>query len=196
MALNEPARRVTKTTEGLTAEDLAYVSDAVHRFELVNGRLLVREPAGFRHGRVATTLAIVLGTHVREHRLGVVLTADTGFVLRRGPDTVRAPDVCFVSRDRIPDPEPVSFAELAPDLAVEVVSPSNTHAEIAGRVRDLLAAGTRLVWVFDPELRTATIHRPGREPEHLTPHGEINGEGVVPGFRCSLEVLFEEPGKG
>lgn len=191
--MNQEDHGVTRTA-GLTAEDLLCVSDPAHRFELVDGRLLVREPAGFRHGRVVATLATILGTHVREHRLGVVLTGDAGFILRRGPDTVRAPDVSFVSRARIPDPEPVSFAELAPDLAVEIVSPSNSPDQIAGRVRDLLAAGTRLIWILDPETQGATIHRPHREPEHLASGGEIDGEDVLPGFRCSLEEIFRDPG--
>ncbi|MFQ5845492.1 MAG: Uma2 family endonuclease, partial [Planctomycetota bacterium] len=111
----------------------------------------------------------------------------------RRPDTVRAPDISFVRRERIPDPEPVSFAEFPPDLAAEIVSLSNSAREIGARVRDLLEAGTRLAWVLDPETQTATIHRPGREAEHLPAEEYLDGEDVLPGFRCPLAEVFRGP---
>jgi Uma2 family endonuclease len=177
-------------TEGLTAEELLHISDPAHRFELVRGRLVVREPAGFTHGRVGMAVAVELGQYVKRHRLGVVLAADTGYVLQRGPDTVRAPDVSFVSRGRIPDPEPSSYAELAPDLAVEVLSPSNTQSEIAERIEDLFAAGTRLVWVLDPKTGVTRVHRADGTTDTLAADGVLDGEDVVPGFRCSLREIF------
>lgn len=179
-------------SERLTAEDLEKIDDDAHRYELVEGRLLVREPAGYAHGRVSTGLIARLYQHVSAHNLGVVLATDTGFILRRGPDTVRAPDVSFVSRERIPRPEPRSFAELAPDLAVEILSPSNRPAQIEARVRDLFRAGTRLVWILKPDTETASVRRPGRGPIELSPDDGLDGEDVIPGFRCPLREIFRD----
>ena len=107
----------------MTAEEFVRLQPPDKRSELVNGQLIVREPAGFRHGRIAARLAHRLSERVEANDLGVVCAAETGFVLQREPDTVRGPDVAFISRERLPDPEPVAFAELAPDLAVEVPIP-------------------------------------------------------------------------
>src|SRR5207247_2000848 len=112
------------------------------RTELVRGVLIAREPAGHRHGRVAFELGRRLGNHVAEHQLGAAYAAETGFTLARRPDTVRAPDVAFVRRERLPDPEPVGFPELAPDLAVEVLSPGNRPGEVLTKVADWLSART------------------------------------------------------
>lgn len=177
----------------LTAEDLEKVTDRSHRYELVEGRLVIREPAGYIHARVGATLIARLVSYVSERHLGVVLATDAGFILRREPDTVRAPDASFVSQARIPDPEPRSFAELAPDLAVEILSPSNRPAQIDARVRDLLRAGTRLVWILDPNAETASVRRPGREPLALSPDDDLDGEDVIPGFRCRLSSIFRDP---
>src|SRR5437899_1541862 len=109
----------------LTAEQLLYVSIPDKRVELVRGVLRVREPAGFRQGRVVAALTRRLTDHVEANYIGQVYAGDTGFTLARGPDTVRAPDIAFLRRERIPDPEPPGYPDLAPDLAVEVLSPSN-----------------------------------------------------------------------
>lgn len=178
------------TADRLTAEDLERIQDDAHRYELVEGRLLVREPAGYTHGSVAAKVIARLVQHVDEQSLGVVLATDTGYILRRGPDTVRAPDVSFVSRERIPDPAPRSYAELAPDLAVEILSPSNRPAEIEARVRDLFRAGTRLVWILNPDAQAASVRRPGRPSRELGPDDSLDGEDVIPGFRCPLADIF------
>lgn len=110
----------------MTAEQLSRQQPPHKRSELVNGRMVVREPAGHRHGRIANRLAYLLTRYVDDRDLGVVFAAETGFVLARDPDTVRAPDVAFVAADRTPEPESSGFAELAPDLVVEVLSPDDS----------------------------------------------------------------------
>lgn len=150
----------------LTADELLYVRIPNKRFELVKGVLVVREPPGGRHGRIAMNVALQLANHVRTHDLGVVYAAETGFTLAHNPDTVRAPDVAFVRRERLPTPEPVGYPDLAPDLVVEVLSPRDRPGEVMARIADWLSAGARLIWVVDPDRR------------------------VVPGFSCRLgEVL-------
>ncbi len=108
-------------------------------------------------------LAVELGTHVRTHQLGVVYAAETGFTLSRRPDTVRAPDVAFIRRDRLPSPEPIGYPELAPDLVVEVLSPGDQMAKMMRRISQFLKRGVPLVWLVDPEAQAVTVYRPGKE---------------------------------
>jgi len=181
---------VVTPTALLTAEELFRVSIPDKRVELVRGVLVVREPAGFRHGRVAMELARLLANHVEAHRLGTVCAADTGFTLSRGPDTVRAPDVAFIARQRLIDPEPVAYPDLAPDLAVEILSPGNPPGEMLAKVADWLSAGAPLVWVVDPERRQARVYRQDGTERLVSPDESLDGEDVVPGFTCRLgEVI-------
>lgn len=160
------------------------------REELVRGRL-VREPwPAPLHGRLQVRLAHLLNAHVEAGDLGVVLS-DVGFVLARDPDTVRAPDLAFVARARVPrDPYAGGFWEMAPDLAVEIVSPSNRAGEVQGRILDYLDAGAREVWVVDPGSRTVAIHRAGGQARLLRDADEISGSGELAGFGIPLPRLF------
>ena len=130
---------------------------------------------------------------VRRHGLGKVYNADTGFVLFEEPPTVRAPDVAFVSRSRLPSPEEsVSFGRLAPDLAVEVLSPSNTATAILDKVEDYLEAGTRLVWVVEPHRRSVTVYRSRNEIRLLGQGDELDGYDVLPGFSLQISEVFAD----
>ena len=173
-----------------TAEELERLNLPNKRTELVRGQLIVREPAGFRHGDVAMAIALQLGNHVRKNSLGRVLAAETGFKLFSNPDTVRAPDVGFVRGDRIPEPLPRGFATFAPDLAAEVLSPDDRPVEVLAKVYDWLNAGTRLVWIIDPDRRTGRVHRADGSITILNEDDSFDGEDVIPGFSCRLvEIL-------
>jgi len=176
----------------LTVEDLYAMADDDLKYELQAG-LLVSEPLpGSRHGRVAANVAGLLREHARRRALGVVYGNDTGFVLARCPDTVRGPDVAFVSRQRFAATgDPVGAFPGAPDLAVEVLSPSNTPASVHAKVADYLAAGTRLVWIVDPERERVTVYRSLLSPRVLSHDQELDGEDVVPDFRVAVADLFE-----
>lgn len=174
----------------LTAEDLERVNLPNKRTELVRGTLIVREPAGFGHGKVAMRIGSALHAYVDRQGLGEVFAAETGFTLFRGPDTVRAPDVAFVSNERLPERSPRGFAELAPDLVVEVLSPGDGAGEVAEKIDDWLRAGCRLVWVVDPERRRARVHRANGSVHPLSQDDDLDGEDVVPGFRCALGELL------
>jgi Uma2 family endonuclease len=176
----------------LTAEDLPYVMPDEMICELVRGELICESLPSQLHGLVAATVLGHLFGFVRKHRLGRVYAAETGFVLARGPDTVRGPDVAFVATDRTTGPHPGPFFEGAPDLAVEVLSPGNTRREIAGKVRDYFAGGAQAVWVIDPNAETATVHLAGRAPETLARGDALDGGSVLPGFRLPLSELFDE----
>ena len=175
----------------MTAEDLLAMPSDGNSYELVRGELRMMTPAGFEHGRIAMRLGWRIGRHVEENDLGEVLAAETGFTLERSPDTVRAPDVAFVHRDRVPSPaERQKFAELAPDLAVEVISPSNKPSEIEEKISDYLNAGVRLVWVVYPETQSVVEHRPSTPSNTFGPDDMLQGYDVLPGFTCSMAELF------
>jgi len=148
-------------------------------------------PAARDHGRMAGRIATAVGSHAEETRQGEMVTADAGFVLRRGPDCVRAPDVAFVSAGHLPAEEgPGTFFEVAPDLAVEVVSPSETTQDTEAKVRDYLAAGTRLVWLIYPGLRAARVWRQDGTTEAIDESGVLHGEDVLLGFELPLSRVL------
>ena len=178
--------------ELVTAEQVLDWPDPEARFELVAGVVQPMTPAGGAHGVVVMALARVLGAHAHAHRLGALFSPDTGFVLRRGPDTVRCPDVAFVAADRLP-PGGIrgGFPELVPDLAVEVRSPTDRTRASRAKVAEYLDVGVRQVWVVDPSTRTVTVHAPDGATRRLGEGDALDGGDVVPGFRCGVDELFE-----
>ena len=173
------------------AELLALPDDGCHRYALVRGRLITMSPSSSKPAIVAGRVFRPLSNFVEEQRLGVCGGADWGFRLATDPDTVRSPDCAFVRAERVPaEGLPDGFWPGAPDLAVEVLSPSNRFAEILERVEDYLAAGTRLIWILDPERRTARVFRPDRAPIVVGEHGVLSGEDVLPGFTLRLAEVW------
>ncbi len=158
--------------------------------ELIRGQLIVREPPGTRHGAIAANLGYLLSGFVRTHGLGVVFAQDTGFKIASDPDTVRAPDVAFVRRDRAGQIPARGYAELAPDLLAEILSPDDRPAEILAKVADWLAAGTQLVWLVDPERREIRIYRRDGSLSVLHEHDSLRGEDVLQNFVCPLSQVF------
>ena len=175
----------------LTAEELFVLPDDGWRYELVRGELRHIPPTGMQHGQIASRLNQRLAAYVEAHNLGAVFTAEAGFRLAQHPDTVRAPDVTFIARERIPaEGVPTGYWPGAPDLAVEVVSPSDRFDEVVEKVAEYLAAGTRLVWVVHPRTQTVMVYRASGEVQLLRDHEELSGEGVLPGFACVVSALF------
>ncbi len=181
---------MSTTARFITADELLNLPGDQRR-ELVKGELHNMAPAGFDHGRIIMKLARLLSNYVVDHNLGVVLGAETGFKLAKNPDTVRAADVSFVAASRIPkDAQVFGFWDGAPDLAVEVVSPTDTVEEVDAKVDDYLTAGARLIWIINPKRRTVTVYRPNTNPEILRDIQSLDGADIVPGFRCAvLDVL-------
>jgi len=174
----------------MTADELLRTHVPDKRTELVRGVLVVREPAGSRHGLVTMNLGAELAVYVKQAGAGGVYAAETGFKLTTNPDTVRAPDIAFVARERLPPPSTTGYPALAPDLAVEVVSPGDRPGEVLAKVADWLSAGTRLVWVLDPERRLARVYRHDGSETIVTAEGALAGEDVLPGFGCSLVSIL------
>lgn len=186
------------TAQEFTAERLLGYEVPGKRLELVRGQLLVYEPAGVRHGNIGLRLAHRLLCHLERERdtgvvprlRGTVLGPDTGFVLERAPDTVRAPDVAFVLAGRLPDPLPNGFGDLAPDLVVEVRSPNDRPGALLSKVGEYLAAGTQLVWVIDPAHTSVTIYRADGTVAAVGINETVSGESLLPGFSVSVGDLF------
>jgi Uma2 family endonuclease len=176
----------------MTVEELYALPDRGLRHELQGGTLVSEPLPGWRHGRVATRIAALLDNHVRPSRLGVVVANDTGFILSRAPDTVRGPDVAFVAAARLGGiGDPVSAFPGAPDLAIEVLSPTNTAASMHGKVADYLASGTLCVWVIDPETETVAVYRSLLRPLTLARGAVLEVEGLLPGMRVEVGELFD-----
>jgi Uma2 family endonuclease len=177
--------------ELMTAEQLLTLDLPNKSTELVRGRLIVREPPSTYHGRVQGKLHILVGSYVLKHQLGAVFGQDTGFKIASDPDTVRAPDLAFVSRDRVAQIGPRGYAALAPDLAAEILSPDDRPGEVLKKAGEWLDAGVSLVWVIDPERRVASVYRPDGSVSAVHPEGRLDGESVLPGFFCQLSEVFE-----
>jgi Uma2 family endonuclease len=185
---------VSKTL--LTVDDLLRVSQPDLPHELRRGVLRLVTPAISAHGAVSARLLAALAQHVYTRELGALFTAEAGFILERDPDTLLCPDVAFVSRERLPAGglEP-RFLELAPDLAVEVLTPSSRMSEVRTKIADYLSFGVRAVWVVDPATRTVRVHSRARRRTSAVPLTEddiLNGGEAVPGFKCRIADLFAD----
>jgi Uma2 family endonuclease len=176
-----------------TPEDLLTLPD-VEGYELVDGQL-VEKPMGFRASRVGGRLYTRLYLFSEEHQLGWVLPADTSYqCFPDAPKKVRKPDVSFIRAERLPaDDEPEGHCPLAPDLAVEVVSPNDVFKDISSKVGEYLAAGVRLVWVIDPVLQRVLVYRADGSGSILNASDDLSGEDVVPGFVVRIGELFRPP---
>jgi Uma2 family endonuclease len=182
---------MTTTTQSITAEELLGLPDDGMRFELVKGEVRKMPPAGHRHGKIAMLISIPLGAYVLAHRLGMVYAAETGFILARNPDTVRAADLSFVRQEVIDHiGEPDGYWPTAPDLAVEVISPHDTYAEVDEKVLEWLEAGTRMVIVVNPRKRVVTVYRSFTDVKILTERDALDGADVIPGWQMPVSQLF------
>lgn len=175
----------------VSADQLSGLGD-VGRCELIRGKLIRMSPAGGRHGKIALKAGRLVGDHVEVHKLGEVSAAETGFIISRNPDTVRAPDVGFVAAARVPPGGvPVKFWPFAPDLAIEVVSPDDSWGDVVAKAHAWIAAGCHRVWVVDPDTRTVTVYGPERQVRELSGTDELSGEDILPGFQVRVAQLFD-----
>ena len=175
----------------LTAEDLLDLPDDECRYELLDGELVKMAPTGGKHGQVLINIGIALGAYVKRQDLGIVLGGDPGIILRRNPDRVRAPDVCFIARERIP-PEglPDGYLELIPDLVIEVVSPNDRATQVQDKIEEWLRAGVRLVWAVYPGTRSVVAYQSLSAIRVYTESETLDGAPVLPDFTCSVASLF------
>jgi Uma2 family endonuclease len=190
---SEEIKEVTMSTTPTltTADELFMMPDDGFRYELVRGEIRRMPAAGSEHGAVIMNIGTPLDQFVKANSLGVVFGAETGFKIASEPDTVRAPDLAFVRRERIPEEGiPRGFWPGAPDLAVEVVSPGDTYTEVEEKVHDWLNAGTRMVLVLNPRTRTVAVYTSHTDVVRLTESDTLDGGEVLPGFTCRVAELF------
>jgi Uma2 family endonuclease len=176
------------TTKLWTVEDVERLPEDNFRYALIRGELYRMPPPGGRHGLVANTVGRLVGNFVAEHQLGGVYN-QSGFILERNPDVLLEPDVAFVCADRLRSDE-IGYPTAAPDLVVEVASPSQTGPSIEERTAIYLAAGVRLIWIGDPARRAVRVFRAAGTERLLTEDDAIDGEDVLPGFRLPVSQLF------
>jgi Uma2 family endonuclease len=175
----------------ITAEEFFLMPDPPDgsKQELVRGEIITMPPPGGLHGVCCVKVVCRVGGYAEQEDRGTVTCNDSGFITERSPDSVRGPDVAFWSKERVKE-VPVGYFEMAPDLAVEVLSPSNTSKQILAKLREYFAKGVRIVWVIAPEDRTVTIYRNELEGRLLHESATITGEDVLPGFQCRVSDLL------
>jgi Uma2 family endonuclease len=176
-----------------TEEELQSLPEDGFVHEVVNGELVMSPKNNFQHERICGRLAFALQTFNREHRLGVVLGSSAGFWMQNR--NCRAPDISFIPKERLTQlgfsPTAKKFFPGAPDLAVEVLSPNNTRSEIDERLRDFFSSGTHIAWVINPETESVEICYSLTQRKLVGPGGDLEGEGLLPGFRYPIADLFK-----
>ncbi len=181
----------TAKSKLLTADDLMRLSGEGVRGELIRGVLYETMPTGRQHGKVLAKLTTRMGSFVEQRGLGSVEAGDVGVWLERDPDTVRAPDVAFFSREKEPSEEAAAgYAEAVPDLLAEIVSPSDTPREVREKAEMWLGFGVSVVWVVNPNTRTVDVHRRGQPIITLTEQDSLDGADVLPSLACPVGDIF------
>jgi Uma2 family endonuclease len=180
------------TTEKLlTAEEFEALPDDGKRYELIDGELREMAPTVNWHGEVESKLVVRVGSHVEAQHLGIVSCGETLYVVRRNPDRVRAADIAFIRQERVPPLQARQhIMEVLPDLVVEILSKSDTIEEVNDKIDDWLNSGVQMLWVVDPFRRTVTIYQPRHDPILLGEHGVLDGDPIIPGFRCPVTEIF------
>ncbi len=174
-----------------TVEELEQRPSDEGRFELIAGELIPMSPTGDEHAEIKGILAAELVNFNRLKRIGKVYVGDVGVVLHRDPDTVLAPDLAFVGTARVrPKSEPLSFLRQAPDLAIEIVSPSDRLPEVRNKVAMFLAAGVEQVWVVNPATQSVTVFHHGGAPRVLRDVDTLDGGAILPGFTLRVADIF------
>ena len=176
----------------LTADDLLRLSSQGVRGELIRGALCETMPVGQEHGEIVVNLAAELRNFVKPRRLGRLTASDAGVQLEWDPDTVREPDIAFISAQKSsPGVRVTGYSEVPPDLVVEVASPGDSRRNLNDKARMWLSFGVRLVWVVHPDQRTVDVHRTNHPVATLSDAEALDGLDVLPGFTCQVRTVFD-----
>ncbi len=176
----------------LTSDDLLRLYSEGVRGELVRGELCETTPSGGEHGEIVMNLGFMLGTFIRPRRLGRIAGSDTGVLLECNPDTVREPDLLFVSAEKLPlDVRVTGYYEVVPDLVVDVKSPSDSRREVYDKARMWQSFGVRLVLAVFPDTRSIDVHSKDGSTTTLYEDDTLYGGEALPGFSCSVKAIFD-----
>jgi Uma2 family endonuclease len=172
----------------MTAEELIRLPSGQYRYELVKGELLTMFPSGAERGAVIMNLAVPLGVHVKSNKLGIIFGAETGFTLERDPDTVLAPDIAFIRKERV-GTLAKGYWDGAPDLVVEVISPKESKKKIETKTAQWLQFGALAVWLVNPQTRTVEVRSAAGEKKVLHKEDVLTDQ-LVPGFSLPVAEIF------
>ncbi len=182
---------MTTKAKLLTADDLLRLSSQGFRGELIRGELHETMSTGINHGRTVIKASVQLGNFIMPRQLGTLVGSDTGIWLERDPDTVREPDIAYISAEKMPlDADIPGYSEVVPDLVVEVRSPNNSLREIREKALMWLDFGVHLLWVAHPETRTVDVYGIGSSVLTLAEDDTLDGGEVLPGFSCPVRDIF------
>ena len=188
-----PQQTVPRTrpkAQQITGEELLAMGD-IGPCELIDGRVVRMNPIGRSHAYVAANLSMTLNQFVRQHKLGEVLVGEIGIFIQRGPDRIRAADIAFVSTERLAQTTESGYLKTAPDLVVEIISPSDRWQDVRDKLEDYFAIGVHRVWIVEPDNRAVLVYRSSTEMRKLSEGDTVIGEGVLDGFSLPVAELFE-----
>jgi len=171
--------------ESITLEE--FLANDYDSYEYAKGELVPMSFPTMVHGEISSNIVILLGNHIRQHQLGRIYTAETKFQIG---ESGRKPDVAFVSQERLPENRHQA-SPIPPDLAIEVVSPTDTVYNVLEKVLEYLDAGTQMVWVIEPIIKTVTVYRSRSDIKIFTQNDILTGEEVIEGFQCAVAEIFE-----
>ncbi len=183
---------MTTQAKLLTADDLLRLHSKGVRGELIRGVLCETMPTVGEHGEIVMNLGVALGAFVKPRRLGRLAGSDAGILLGRNPDTVREPDLAFISSQRLPlNVRNPGYYEVPPDLVVEVASPGDTRTEVSDKAQMWLRSGVRTAWIVHPDTRTVDVYHEDGSIVTLAEDDILDGGEVLPGFECRVRAVFD-----
>jgi len=190
--LPEIVEKINSRSNGQTEaeEYVPKLIDPEKQIEIVDGKVEIKEMPGLRSSGTAMRIAVKIGIYLEKNLIGELYGADATFTI--GKDE-RMPDVSFVSNEKLKDGEPVTKADFAPDLAIEVVSPTDAYSKILKKIRKYLEAGVKQVWLVEPEFHTVAVYQPPMKSETLTVEDTLSCEEILPGFQLPLKEIFRQP---
>lgn len=183
----------TTEIKSVTAEEYQLLPDPVdgNRLELLKGRVLSLPRPNWEQGEIAGTVGSLIKQFLKSNRVGRV-SLSSGIITERDPDSLRGPDVSFISKERMPlDKRMNEYPKMTPDLCVEVLSPSNTRFELNAMMTEYFATGAKMVWVVDPDERSVAVYEQPDEGRVFKGRSSLSGGQVLPGFTCSVAEIFE-----
>jgi Uma2 family endonuclease len=183
--------RKTAAPKLITGEEFSAMTE-LGRAELVEGKVIKMPPPKSKHGTVENNISFFITSFVRGHKLGKVVTGESGVYIRRNPDTVRGMDVAYISNERwTQQADPDGYLEIAPDLVVEVLSPDDRWTAVTQKLKEYFSIGVRLVWIADPEAKTVFSYRTLTDVREFTEQDTLSGDDVLPEFNVEVSHLFE-----
>jgi Uma2 family endonuclease len=182
----------------VAAEKLAVSDDLMKissngRYELIEGVIYEMSPTGEEHGFIAWKIMQKIGAFVEKNKLGIITSSETGYKLSSNPDTVRAPDAAFKSNKKLSECGGVvkDYSTIMPELVVEVNSPSDSYTKIAGKVKDWLKSGVKIVWVIEPSDKTVAVYDETGNVNVLNKNDYLDGGDILAGFKCNVGEIFK-----